>query len=128
MDRHWKAHEMNPLARGGHLQDEVLEDHRVVVAHDTLVPGREHQVQFDAGQFGKGALLLRRLYAEAAIEVGNKVLLQLAVGVRMVGDSVKLQFLRQGALGWCQRRARCGRELAVSGPGFGECPVNVRPD
>jgi len=36
--------------------------------------GREHQVQFDAGQLGKRALRLRRRDGEAAIEVGDEVL------------------------------------------------------
>ena len=44
MDRHRAAHEMNPLAGGGQLQGEVLEDHGVVVAHGALMLGRAHQL------------------------------------------------------------------------------------
>jgi len=55
----------------------------------------------------------------AVIEVGNKVLLQIAVGVGIVGDRVESEFLRQasldgakGALAPSARLRRAGQDLA----------------
>jgi len=117
MDGHRAAYEMRALAGGGQLRDEVIEEDRVVVAHDALMPAGEHQVQFDAIQFDKRALRLRGLNREAAI--GDEVLLQVAVGLGIVGDSIEPQFLRQpaldgakGALAAAAGLRRAGQDLA----------------
>jgi hypothetical protein len=74
------AHEMSPLFGGRQLQDQVLEGHGVVVAHHPRMLRGEHQLQLDAGQLDEGAFLVRRLDREAAIEVRDEDLLEIAIG------------------------------------------------
>src|SRR5579875_1569193 len=80
------AHEMGSLAGGGQLQDEVVEGHGIVVTDDPAIVAGEQQVQLQAGQLGKGAFLLRWFDGEAAIEVGDKDLFQILVGLRIIGN------------------------------------------
>jgi hypothetical protein len=80
MHRHRAAHEVGPISARRQLQDQVEEQHGVVVAHHSLMSARQQQLQFDPGQLGESAFLLRRLDGEAAIEVRDEDLLEVAIG------------------------------------------------
>jgi len=47
MNRHRAAHEMDPVAGGGQLENQVFESDGVVVAHYPLMFARQHQLQLD---------------------------------------------------------------------------------
>jgi hypothetical protein len=40
MNRDWAADEVDPMTGGGQLQHQVLEDHGIVVAHDSFMFAR----------------------------------------------------------------------------------------
>ena len=88
--------------------------------HYPFVFARQHQLQFDAGQFDERAVGLGG--AEAAIEIGNEVLLEIVIGRAVIGSAVMAEFLRQPSLDGA-KGARCGRAPAVNGPGSGGCPT-----
>ena len=72
MDRHRAAHEVGPISARRQLQDQVVEQHGVVIAYHSLMSARQQQLQFDPGQLGESAFLVRRLDGEAAIEVRDE--------------------------------------------------------
>ena len=59
---------------------------------------RQHQLQLDPCQFDERAFGLGRLDREAAIEVGDEVLLEIAVSSVVIGNAVMPEFLRQPPL------------------------------
>ena len=118
MHRHRAAYEVCAVAGLRQLENQVFESNGVVVTHYPLMFARQHQLQFDPGQLGESAFLLRRLDSEAAIEVGDEVLLQIAVGSGVIGDAVMPEFLRQppldgaeGALAAAAGLRRTGQDL-----------------
>jgi len=80
------------------LKNQVFEGDGVVVADYPLMSARQHQFQLDARQLDERALGLSGLDREAAIEVGNDVLFEIAVGRAIVGNAVISEFLRQPPL------------------------------
>ena len=98
MDCDWAAHEVYALMGRRQLEGQILEGDGVVIADHSLVFARQHQLQFDPRQFDEGAFRLRRLDREAAIEVGDEVLGEIAIGRNVVGNPVMPQFLRQPPL------------------------------
>jgi hypothetical protein len=108
---------MAPISARRQLQDQVVEQHGVVIADHSLVSARQQQLQFDPGQLGESAFLLRRFDREAAIEVGDEVLLQIGVGSVVIGDAVMPEFL--GSRPWMVPKARslrpraCGERASI---------------
>ena len=98
VDGYWAAYEMDAVAGGGQLQDQIFEGDRVVVADGALMFARQYQLQLDSRQFDELAFGLGRLDREAAIEVGDEVLLEIAIGRRVIGNAVMPEFLRQPSL------------------------------
>ncbi len=94
MDRHGAAHEMGPISARRQLQDQVVEQHGVVIAYHPRMPARQHQLQFDPGQLGESAFLLCRLDGEAAIEVRDEDRLEVAIGDGVIGAAVMPEFLQ----------------------------------
>ena len=90
MDDYRATHEVNAVARRRQLENQVFESHRVVVAHDPLVFARQHQLQLDAGQFDEGTFGLGRFDRKAAIEVSDELLLEVAVGRRVISMRLSL--------------------------------------
>src|SRR2546429_5757988 len=93
MNRYRAAHEMDPLAGCGQLENQVFESDGVVVAHHPLMFARQHQLQLDARQFDERAFGLGRLDREAAIEVGVEALLEIAVARLVIVNAVLPAFL-----------------------------------
>jgi hypothetical protein len=92
------AHEVNALASRRQLENQVFEGDGVVVAHHPLMLARQYQLQLDAAQFNEGAFRLGWLYHEAAVEIRDKVLLQVTVGGFVIGDPIVPELLRQSPL------------------------------
>jgi hypothetical protein len=55
---------------------------------------RQYQLQLDPGKFDEGAFRLRGRDREAAIEVGDEVLVEVAIGRGLIGYAVVPEFLR----------------------------------
>jgi len=111
MHRHRAAYEMDPLAARGQLENQVFESDGVVVAHDPLVLARQHQLQLDARQFDERAFGLGRLDREAPIEVGDEVLLEIAVSGVVIGNAIMPEFLRQPPLDGAEGRLAAAASL-----------------
>src|SRR5882672_1901971 len=80
---HRAASEMKPVAKSRQLQRELPEDHGVVVCHDPLVLGGDEQSHVDPGQMSERVPWLWRLHGEAAVEVGDEGVVEIAVGLRV---------------------------------------------
>src|SRR6201987_2367687 len=98
MDCYGTAYEVDPVAGGWQLENQVFEGNGVVVADNPLVLARQHQLQLDARQFDEGAFRLGRFNREAAIEVGDELLLQVAVGRAIIGNALMPELLWQAPL------------------------------
>src|SRR5271170_1021989 len=83
------ANEMHARRGSGKLQDHALETHGVVVMHQSLVFGRQQQVEVDSRHRRERTLGLGRGYGEAAVEVRHEDLLEVAVGLRVGGNAVE---------------------------------------
>jgi hypothetical protein len=118
MDPHRATHEMDPQLGSGQLENQVFESDGIVVTHYPLMFARQHQLQLAPRQFDERAFGLGRLDCEAAIEVGDEVLLEIVVSRGVIVNAMRPEFLRQPPPGWWRRSARCGRGLAVNGPGI----------
>ena len=81
------------------LKDQVSEGHGVVVSHDAIVLDGEQKREIHAfGNRRESALALGGRYREAAVEVGDEDVLEIAVGLGVSSDAVKPQLLREPTL------------------------------
>ena len=58
-------------------------------AHHPLGLGRQQQVEVDSGQRREGAFGLGRCHGEAAVEVGNEDLLEVAIRLGVGGNAMQ---------------------------------------
>jgi hypothetical protein len=80
------ANEVQTAGCRTELKDDVSEGHGVIVSHDTIVLDREQQREIHAfGDRRESALALGGHDREAAVEVGNEDVLEIAVGLLVVG-------------------------------------------
>ena len=70
------------------MKNQVFEGDGVVVADYPLMSARQHQFQLDARQLDERALGLSGLDREAAIEVGDEVLFEIAIAGGVIGNAV----------------------------------------
>src|SRR6266481_4620531 len=63
---------VHPFWRRRQLQEEPLEDDGVVLLHDALMLGRDHELQIEASECAEGGATLPRMDGEAAVEVADE--------------------------------------------------------
>ena len=92
---HRAAYEVCAVAGLRRLENQVFESNGVVIAHHPLMFARQHQLELDARQFDERTFGLGRRNREAAIEVRDEVLLEVAIGGVVIGNAVMSEFLRR---------------------------------
>src|SRR2546425_10710111 len=86
----------------------------------------EHQLQFDPGQLDEGNFLLRWLDREAAIEVRDEDLLEIAIGRREIADPINSEFLRQTSLDSAERALAAAPGLRRTGQDLADAECTER--
>ena len=128
VDEDRAACQVQPGGQTRQLEGKLAEGHCVVVGHDPFVLGADEQRQVEAGYLGEGAPRLGGLDGEAAIEIGDKLLVEIAVGLRVGANCVQTQLLRKAALEGAETALAPSTRLRRAGqdvPAAGTCPVRA---
>ena len=104
------AHEVVAVPGRLELEDAPLEVDGVVLVDDALVLRGEQQREVDAHHLGEGTLGLRGAHGEAAVEVGEEHLGEVAVGSLVGANAGGTQLL--GSRPWIVLNARSERPRA----------------